>query len=190
VQFYLEQGWQIAREFAHLKYHHAMLELAKPWAGLLNRSVEVRERALIRRNIAITLIMRPPRACKRTQKSVDRFGLANYSLVLHHLFAAFAFAHRARCAAAILFRAATDIVRFLGIATTFVLLPFALAFAHRAFWAAAILARPVAESLRVPPLRLYAAPKAESAALMPFSSRVKRSCSFFRVWTTPASLVI
>ena len=31
VQFYLKQGWQIAREFAHEKYHHAMLELAKPW---------------------------------------------------------------------------------------------------------------------------------------------------------------
>lgn len=29
VQFYLHQGWQIAREFAHEKYHHAMLELAK-----------------------------------------------------------------------------------------------------------------------------------------------------------------
>ncbi|HVN18116.1 MAG TPA: GNAT family N-acetyltransferase [Dongiaceae bacterium] len=33
VQFYLKQGWQIAREFAHEKYHHAMLELAKPWPG-------------------------------------------------------------------------------------------------------------------------------------------------------------
>ena len=31
VQFYLHQGWQIAREFAHEKYHHAMLELAKSW---------------------------------------------------------------------------------------------------------------------------------------------------------------
>jgi len=31
VQFYLKQGWQIAREFAHEKYHHAMLELAKSW---------------------------------------------------------------------------------------------------------------------------------------------------------------
>jgi ribosomal protein S18 acetylase RimI-like enzyme len=29
VQFYLSQGWQIAREFAHEKYHHAMLEMAK-----------------------------------------------------------------------------------------------------------------------------------------------------------------
>lgn len=31
VQFYLNEGWQIAREFAHEKYHHAMLELAKSW---------------------------------------------------------------------------------------------------------------------------------------------------------------
>jgi ribosomal protein S18 acetylase RimI-like enzyme len=29
VQFYLGQGWQIAREFAHEKYHHAMLEMAR-----------------------------------------------------------------------------------------------------------------------------------------------------------------
>lgn len=28
VQFYLGQGWQIAREFSREKYHHAMLELA------------------------------------------------------------------------------------------------------------------------------------------------------------------
>jgi hypothetical protein len=52
---------------------------------------------------------------------------------LRYPFAAFASAHRARCAAAIFFRAATDILRFLGIATTFILLPFDLAFAHRAF---------------------------------------------------------
>src|ERR1700684_838859 len=29
VQFYLSQGWQITREFAHAKYHHAMLEMVK-----------------------------------------------------------------------------------------------------------------------------------------------------------------
>jgi len=29
IQFYLCQGWQIAREFAHEKYHHPMLEMAK-----------------------------------------------------------------------------------------------------------------------------------------------------------------
>ena len=28
VQFYLSKGWQIAREFAHEKYNHAMLEMA------------------------------------------------------------------------------------------------------------------------------------------------------------------
>jgi GNAT superfamily N-acetyltransferase len=37
VQFYLNQGWQLAREFAHEKYHHPMLELAKSRPGLLNR---------------------------------------------------------------------------------------------------------------------------------------------------------
>lgn len=29
LQFYLGQGWRVAREFPHEKYHHAMLELAK-----------------------------------------------------------------------------------------------------------------------------------------------------------------
>ena len=29
VEFYLGQGWHVVREFAHEKYHHAMLELAK-----------------------------------------------------------------------------------------------------------------------------------------------------------------
>jgi len=29
VQFYLSQGWRIVREFAHEKYHHPMLEMAK-----------------------------------------------------------------------------------------------------------------------------------------------------------------
>jgi ribosomal protein S18 acetylase RimI-like enzyme len=29
VQFYRSQGWQMAREFAHEKYHHAMLEMTK-----------------------------------------------------------------------------------------------------------------------------------------------------------------
>jgi len=35
VQFYLRLGWQIPREFAHEKYHHAMLEMAKPSPGKL-----------------------------------------------------------------------------------------------------------------------------------------------------------
>ena len=29
VQFYLSRGWQIVREFAHEKYQHSMLEMAK-----------------------------------------------------------------------------------------------------------------------------------------------------------------
>ena len=29
VGFYLGRGWKVAREFAHEKYHHPMLELAK-----------------------------------------------------------------------------------------------------------------------------------------------------------------
>jgi ribosomal protein S18 acetylase RimI-like enzyme len=29
IQFYVRQGWQIAREFAHEKYHHPMLEMTK-----------------------------------------------------------------------------------------------------------------------------------------------------------------
>jgi ribosomal protein S18 acetylase RimI-like enzyme len=29
VEFYLGQGWHVAREFTHEKYHHAMLEMAK-----------------------------------------------------------------------------------------------------------------------------------------------------------------
>jgi ribosomal protein S18 acetylase RimI-like enzyme len=29
LHFYLSRGWQIAREFAHEKYHHPMLEMAK-----------------------------------------------------------------------------------------------------------------------------------------------------------------
>jgi ribosomal protein S18 acetylase RimI-like enzyme len=29
VQFYLGQGWRIAREFPHEKFHHAMLEMVK-----------------------------------------------------------------------------------------------------------------------------------------------------------------
>jgi hypothetical protein len=83
-------------------------------------------------------------------------------------FAAFALAHRARCAAAILRRPSTDILRFLGILTAFAFPFFALDFAHRAFCAAAILARPATEILRRVPVRFpYAAPKAESAAEMP-----------------------
>jgi len=90
-------------------------------------------------------------------------------------FAAFTFAHRARCAAAIFLRPAADIVRFLGIVTTLPLSLWAFAFAHRVLWAAAILALPAAE---IPPRGAlpfpYAAPKAESAALIAFISLVNQ----------------
>ncbi len=39
VQFYLCQGWQIAREFDHEKYHHAMLEMAKSLPEQLDSAV-------------------------------------------------------------------------------------------------------------------------------------------------------
>jgi hypothetical protein len=68
---------------------------------------------------------------------------------------------------------------------------FAFTFAHRAFWAAAILALPAADILpRVPFCLAYVVPKAESAAAIALTSLVKRSCSFFRILTTPLRLVI
>lgn len=36
VHFYLRQGWQMAREFAHEKYGHAMLEMTKSSPENLN----------------------------------------------------------------------------------------------------------------------------------------------------------
>ncbi len=39
VQFYLSRGWQIAREFAHEKYHHAMLEMAKSLSDKLGSAL-------------------------------------------------------------------------------------------------------------------------------------------------------
>ena len=103
-------------------------------------------------------------------------------------FAAFIFAHRARCAAAILLRALADIVRFLGIVTTFAFPLLVLAFAHRALCAAAILALPAADILprRAVPFP-YAAPKAESAAPTAFISLLNRSRSFLNLCTTPPS---
>jgi len=106
-------------------------------------------------------------------------------------FAAFTFAHRARCAAAIRLRALADIVRLLGIVTTFSFLPLAFTFAQRALCAAAILALPVAEILpRRPVLFPYAAPKADSAAPIALTSLLNRSCSFFNICTTPPRFVI
>jgi hypothetical protein len=67
----------------------------------------------------------------------------------------FTFAHRALCAAAIFFRAATDIVRF-GCAV--------LRLAHRAFCARLILRRPAAD-MRDAPFELTL-PSAASAASM------------------------
>ena len=103
-------------------------------------------------------------------------------------FAAFTFAHRARCAAAIFLRALADIVRFLGIVTTFAFPLLALAFAHRARCAATILALPAVDILprRAVPFP-YAAPKAESAAPTAFISLLNRSCSFLNLCTTPPS---
>ena len=34
ARFYLRHGWKVAREFAHEKYHHPMLELAKSLPGI------------------------------------------------------------------------------------------------------------------------------------------------------------
>jgi hypothetical protein len=39
VQFYLSQGWQIAREFAHEKYHHDMLEMVKSLPDIFEPAV-------------------------------------------------------------------------------------------------------------------------------------------------------
>ena len=119
-------------------------------------------------------------------RSRPRFGIGQALF-----FAAFTFAHRARCAAAIFLRAAADSVRFFGIAMTLGLPLFAFTFAHRAFWAAAILALPAADILpRVPFCFPYVVPKAESAAAIATTSLVRRSCSFFNSLTTPLSLVI
>jgi len=83
---------------------------------------------------------------------------------------AFTFAHLARCAAAILFRPAADIVR-LG-------LPFDFCFAQRAFCARLIFLRAAADKVRrVEPLDL-ALPKATSAA-------VKRRTSFSALFSSP-----
>jgi hypothetical protein len=97
-------------------------------------------------------------------------------------FAAFTLAHRALCAAAILRRAAADITLFGAVFLAAV----CRALAQRALWAAAIRARAAAESFRVP----YVLPKAARAAVIPRSSLVKWSCSFFNSSTTPAKLDI
>lgn len=83
---------------------------------------------------------------------------------------AFTFAHRARCAAAIFFRAEADIVRpFFGAGATLFACPLvSFSFAHRAFWAAAIRALPAVEIVRLAPLPFAKVePNAASAAEIP-----------------------
>ena len=82
-------------------------------------------------------------------------------------FAALNFAHLARCAAAILFRAAADIVLFLGMLSTFCFCPaFPRTFAHRALCAAAILSLPAADKcLRCPVLFPYEPPLSAASAM-------------------------
>jgi hypothetical protein len=100
---------------------------------------------------------------------------------------AFTFAHLALCAAAIFLRAAAESVRLRRTGAAFAV---PRNFAHRALWAAAILARAAADSFRVPVPFAYAWPKAASAAPIPRSSVVNRSCSFFSRRTTPVRLSI
>jgi hypothetical protein len=128
----------------------------------------------------------------KTPRLICESGRFNLSFpVQADFFAAFTFAHRARCAAAILLRALADIVRFLGIVTTFAFPPFAFTFAQRALCAAAILAFPAADILPRGAVPFpYAAPKADSAAPIAFISLLNRSCSFFNICTTPPRFVI
>jgi len=102
-------------------------------------------------------------------------------------FPAFTFAHRALCAAAIFLRADAESFRFPRIGTAFAV---SRTFAHRARWAAAILARADWDNIRVVVPLVYVFPNAASAAPMPRSSLVNRSCSLFNRRTTPAKLDI
>src|ERR1700722_6722714 len=136
--------------------------------------------------------MRGERAMKKRPGSFVSPGAFQPELAVQaDFFAALTFAHRARCAAAILLRALADIVRFLGIVTTFAFPPFAFTFAQRALCAAAILALPAADILPRGAVRFpYAAPKADSAAPIAFISLLNRSCSFFNICTAPPRFVI
>jgi hypothetical protein len=109
--------------------------------------------------------------------------------ILYALFCrAFSFAHLARCAEAILLRAARDSVRFFGIVTTLFLPLLALALAHLALCAAAIRALPAAEIVPLFAL-LYVAPKAFRAAEMALICFASRSCSCFNNWATPKIVI-
>jgi hypothetical protein len=132
------------------------------------------------------------RAIEKRQAYLVSLGICKAELPVQADFlAAFTFAHRARCATAILLRALADMVRFLGMVTTFAFPRWPLTFAQRALWAAAILARPAAEILRrVDQPFAYAAPKADSAAPIAFISLLNRACSFLNICTTPLRFVI
>src|SRR5579864_6883148 len=94
--------------------------------------------------------------------------------------ARFTFAHRALCAAAILRRPASEIVRF-GLADLF---------AHRAFCAKLILLRAAADmAWRDEPFELRL-PNAASAASIRWTSFCARSRSLFNCCTTPDMCVI
>lgn len=116
---------------------------------------------------------------------------------LNQLAFALSFAHRARCAAAIRFRPAAEVVRvlvaFVFATDTLVgpLLRFALA--HRRRWASTIFARPATESLRRTVLVFIlprVEPNAERAAEMPRICLLNRSCSVFKIRTTPSNWVM
>jgi hypothetical protein len=100
----------------------------------------------------------------------------DYSRLRFPYAALFIFAHRARCAAAIFLRAASDIVLF-----GFGAWPFA--FAHRVFCARLILRRPAAEIVRDAPLELTL-PNAASAESIRWSCFCVCFRSFFNCWTT------
>src|SRR5262249_25288857 len=97
-------------------------------------------------------------------------------------FAALTFAHLARCAAAILFRAAGDSVRFFEVVGLLCAFPFTLA--HRALCAAAIRSLAAAESVLVPVCLLPAPSSAASAASNCATCLAALSRSFFNCWIT------
>ena len=97
-------------------------------------------------------------------------GAALFALRLAYavLLWALTLAHRARCAAAIFFRDAADIVRLFGMVTMFCFPPLILA--QRALWAAAILFLPAADNCLLTTLRWDTLPNAARAPLIVLSS--------------------
>jgi hypothetical protein len=97
-------------------------------------------------------------------RTLPLLGLTSYSSYAVFFRAAFTFAHLARWAAAIFFRAAADIV-FFGIVTTFGFCPlFPRAFAHRARCAAAILALAAADRRLAVPVLVHETPRSAASA--------------------------